>query len=305
MTQNYNQDPIVSGAFAEVEALNGSMSPEQQRLFADRLAGRYGGQTAGEVAVAASFTPSEDDYLLTVAALSDLGIRNTRRAPHTIPELEEIELSPASQSFLSAEAARGDVPELTIHLPLRDRIFGLRAGLRPLLIYFDKKQQRPTYVNKDLWDTYDAADHNRDRGRPGAKMTPVFALNDTTDPRDRNRPANDYNEPGLVYTGMTAEDQRRALAAEKQTAAGGVNIRALGVSEYIVLDAKRRITGNPPLDSFTRTHTRFVQFLGKEIGKDGHVVVPDANSPYTALSLGASCADVSEDNIGARRALEV
>jgi hypothetical protein len=280
---------IEAGLDAQIWLLN----PDEQQLLGERLAGRFGWRTAGDLAVAEStiFTLERDDYDLTVAALGDLGIKDTRKQKR-IPEFEEVAAAfgPVA-TYLGEHVGRGDQPELTFHVPLAGRY-----DLYKLIENFDRRQEYDTSIWRALWDTFSNNDHNH--GEPN--LSAGILLNDTTDPADRTRPANGYDEAGLVYVSQTVPQQRNSLKAEQEGEANqeGVDLNAADVTEYVVAQAKRRQAGRPLLDR--PTVTRFPQYPDKNI--DGYTVVPDARvGDRDQLYLGGSDVDDGWDNNGVRR----
>jgi hypothetical protein len=259
-------DPI-SLVEAGIEAQLGLLDFDQQQELGNRLANRFGWKMAGDLAVAETAITvfDRDDYDLTVTALSDLGVKGTKRRP--VPEFEEVQakISPALAVYLQNHVRNGGKPELTMHVPL-----GLNGfDLKKLIANFDKKQEYSTYIWEDLWDQYGEGQHNS----PRTLLDAAMLLNDTTDPENRAQPANSYDEAGLVHVSKTVPEQRASLDQEKQEAVkSGVELNPISISQYIVTQAKRRQAGLPLLDK--PTYTRFVQYPEQVL--DGSSCVPNA-----------------------------
>ena len=290
-------DMVQAGFEAQIDHLN---TGEQQAL-GERLAGRFGWRAAGDLAVAEStvFTLDRDDYDLTVTALGDLGVKNTRKNK-LIPDFEEVAaaFSPSTATYLGEHVARGDQPELTFHVPVAQR--GAQS-LTARISKFDEKQQYSTYTWDALLGAYSSTDHNV--ARPKSGLTAGVLLNDTTKPKDREQPANEYNEAGLVHANHTVPEQRAAIEREQDAAKeAGVELNPANITEYLVTQAKRRQAGLPLLDK--PTVTRFVQYPDKNI--DGHSVVPSAYVDGGGrLRLGGAYVDVAWDHRGVRRVVRV
>ena len=265
---------------AGLDAQLGLLSMDEQTALGERLAGRFGWRAAGDLAVAEStvFTLDRDDYDLTVTALGDLGVKNTRKQ-QPIPEFEEVaEAVKPVASYLGGHVERGDQPELTFHIPVAkhsDRT----NGLYKLIKGFDKGQEYDTSIWSELWDRLGNNHLKRYSSETNPKAS--ILLNDTTDPADRTRPANGYGEAGLVYISQTVPEQKKSLNTEQDEEANkdGVhlNLEFADITEYLVTQAKRSQAGLPLLDK--PTVTRFPQYT--EPGKDGFdlggdVCVPDA-----------------------------
>jgi hypothetical protein len=255
---------IEAGLEAQIDYLN----EEERQALGERLAGRFGWQTAGSLVVAqtAEFTLARDDYDLTVTALGDLGVKNTRKNKK-IPEFDEVAaaFSPATATYLGEHVERGDQPELTFHVPL-----AARYDMYKVVENFDRGQQYDTSIWRALWDNFSNNDHNQGE----TNLSAAVLLNDTTKPKDREQPANEYNEAGLVHANHTVPEQRSAIKREQGAAkAAGVELNPISVTQYLVTQAKRRQAGQPLLDR--PTVTRFVQYPDKNIG--GIVCVPNAD----------------------------
>ena len=280
---------------AGIDAQLGLLGVDEQQVLGERLAGRFGWQAAGSLVVAqtAEFSLDRNDFDLTVAALSDLGVKSTKKQP--IPEFEEVVagVKPVV-TYLGEHVGRGDQPELTFRVPLAGRYNFVK-----LIDYFDMGQEYDTAIWHALWDRLTSADHNHGV----TDLSAAVMLNDTTDPADRTRPANGYNEAGLVYVNQTVPQQRTSLETEQGEAAkSGVQLDPAGITEYVVVQAKRRLAGRPLLDK--PTVTRFPQYPDKKIG--GDVVVPDAYvDDYDRLYLDGSYVGYGWDRAGVRREVRV
>jgi hypothetical protein len=280
---------------AGLDAQMGLLSLEEQEQLGNRLAGRFGWRQVGDLAVAEStlFAIDRDDYDLTLAAVSDLGFKPTKQ--HQLREFDELALTKEDGAYLGEHAARGDIPELTFHLPLGIRSFDLDR----LIVNFDAKQTYETAVWKDLWSQYGKADHNQSR----PSVDTGVLLNDTTKPKDRSQPANNYDEAGLVHTKHTVAEQRAAIIREQTEASQtGVELNPVSLTQYMVVQAKRRQAGLPLLDK--STFTRFVQYPEK--GIDGRSCVPDASVGSDGrLLLYGTDVGRSWDRGGVRRVVRV
>lgn len=249
----------------------------------------------------AEFIPSEDDYALTVASLNQLGIQGTTRQP--IPEYGELKeaLDVATSRYLSEQAARGDQPELTFNVPIgRDRsLTKFLAGLG---------------MKRTIWnEIWLDRNHNHDMSR--SKLTPVYRLNDTTDPRNRSSKANEHDEAGLVYTGQYASHQHRLMKDESAAAAcAGVRMRPDTISQYIVALNKRRLAGLtdwPLLDEWTATCFPQYSKVRLQTGRYERAYIPqvsvskDRDNGDTTLILGGLRTDSHYGRRGVRRGVVV
>jgi len=286
---------------ASLDAQIGMLSPDEQQALGERLAGRFGWKAAGDLVVAEStvFTLDKDDYDLTVAALGDLGVKNTRKEQQ-IPEFEEVAdaISSATATYLGEHVERGDQPELTFHILVAQR--GPQS-LAARIGKFDEKQPHATYIWNDLLGAYSAYDHKI--ARPKRGLTAGVLLNDTTKPKDREQPANAYNEAGLVHANHTVSEQRAAIECEQHAAKEtSVELNPINITEYLVTQAKRRQAGRPLLD--TQTVTRFTQYPDRDIG--GYVYVPNADVLDDGqLDLDGSDVVLAWDRVGVRRVVRV
>jgi hypothetical protein len=288
---------IEAGLEAQIDYLN----TEEQQVLGERLAGRFGWQTVGSLAVPTTveFSLAKDDYDLTVTALGDLGVKNSRKN-QLIPDFEEVAaaFSPSTATYLGEHVERGDQPELTFHIPVAQR--GPHS-LSAKIGKFDEKQPYATYTWGDLLDSYSSTDHNI--ARPKSGLTAGVLLNDTTKPKDREQPANEYNEAGLVHANHTVPEQRAAIEREQDAAKdAGVELSPANITEYLVTQAKRRQAGLPLLDK--RTVTRFTQYPDKNI--DGNSLVPDADVlDRGRLGLRGSRVGIAWAGDGVRRVVRV
>jgi hypothetical protein len=106
-----------------------------------------------------------------------------------------------------------------------------------------------------------------------------------------------------VHANHSVAEQRVALIGKKQSADQlGIDLSAMSISQYVVLQAKRRQAGLPFLDE--QTITRFVQY--PERNTIGEVCVPIASiSGDRRLYLGGAEVDSVCLNSGIRRVLRV
>jgi hypothetical protein len=247
----------------------------------------------------AEFVFIEDDYRLTVAALGDLGIQSTRQQP--IPEFEELTTvlgaRPAIIQYLSEHASRGYYPELTFHvLPPAPFNFS------PLVRHFDARQGpelRTRGMGDSVWYAFDL-----DRSVEAPGLSAAVLLNDRTDPNDHSRAANDFNEAGLVYVNQTVWEHRASLASEARAAAeaGGVELNATTFSQYLVVQAKRRLAGRPFLGTDLLA-TRFSQLPEKSF--DTGTFVPSVITFGKQLDLNVSYLGAANRRVGVRRAVKL
>jgi hypothetical protein len=248
------------------------------------------------MAAGAEFALIEDDYNLTVAALGELGVESTADQP--IPDFEELTAVLADQpglgGYLGGHATRGFYPELTFHVIPEGPLH-----LSPLVGRFDEGQEQQSYVWADLWHAFDF-----DPEQP-PELSAAVMLNDSKDPVDHDRPANDDGEPGLVHTRQTVLEQRASLAAEAQAAAeaGEVWLDPMSFSQYLVAQAKRRLADRPFLDASHLTATRFSQLPGRNIG--GTDFVLDALVFDKLLYLHGSTLEAANPKVGVRRAAKL
>lgn len=107
---------------------------------------------------------------------------------------------------------------------------------------------------------------------------------------------NDYDEPGLYFTGQAADKQRKNAAKRvtELTNAGELDASVLDPAGWLALNAIRRYEGKPLLDR--QTFTRFVQMEQKTA--DGGSWLPDAYSRGGQLRLSGSVGRaVSDDGV--------
>lgn len=285
---------------ASLDSQIGLLDVDQQRELADRLTNRFAWERATNLAVAetVSFKFSDDDYDLTIEALKDLGINRNLVAKYE--SLNE-SLNSDTLSYLGRQLVQGYNPELTFYLPFRKEL-----GLKKLLAKFDTKgtkRQRPSYIWEDLWESYETYQHKFGTDIDTEPIA-AFALNNSTSPISPTDPANRYSEAGLVYTDKNVVEQQEYLRKE-QTAAKqlGVDLESMTVSQYIVLQAKRRQAGLPLLDR--STFTCFIQYPNRIINDVSCVPGARVSSGDDRLRLGGAAVDHARERTGIRRVVRI
>ena len=191
-----------------------------------------------------------------IDALNTLGI--TKNLGVQIPSLSQVLdlYTPEVRDFLGARAERDIQDQLVIAPQLSVHEGGL--SLQGLVSRFDKGQQASgaTFVNHYPWlvpasaredSGYSYLDHNS--AYDSAWQIGVI-LGDIEDPREPGKPASPVadSEPGLVYAGMSFEDQKKALECEAEVAAVS-SITPITVSQMVTLHALARATGTTRPDN--------------------------------------------------------
>jgi len=252
-------------------------------------------EPAPSEAVAATRTWAADQYTETCAALGQLGFEQ-RQLAH-MPSLEQVQtaLEPHA-AYLQAETQS---PEL---------LFGYATavvGLRGLIRRFDGRHADPTaqetFLWAPLWDQYD--DHSPEHD--GSHQAPIWlavGLNDTLNPLDFRQPANEFEEPGLVYTNMTAAQQVKALAWEQASnAKADRHLLPITIGQYLVQAAKRRERGDLPMDY--RTATRLPHYTPKRVSQ--RVEYQPAVSTSFGLTGSGHAGSDAKQSEGIRRVLDL
>ncbi|MEO7363901.1 MAG: hypothetical protein ABIV43_00120 [Candidatus Saccharimonadales bacterium] len=242
-----------------------------------------------------------DQYELSVAALGELGFTEA----DGIPAFQQVTagLGENNAVWLNDRKASGDQDELVI-VPNIESIGLMGTSRKPGLIpRFDRKQSKndKTYVYNPLWDKSKDKDPIHDNFLNEQFGTAVL-LGDVTNPRDHNKPANDYQEPGLVFTSMKVPAQRDALKTEAaEHAAQGRQLRNATIGQIVLVNAQRRLQGKPFLD--TQTYTRLTHY--PDVKLDGDACVPDVGANDRQLGLFGSNVQDGWGSSGVRRALRI
>jgi hypothetical protein len=214
-------------------------------------------------------------------------------------------ISPQDAWLLSERMAAGCQDELVI--TPRVRAAGLKGSwyLPGLITRFDEKQDsnQKTYVSPP-WDQFGDEELPHDYGLPKATVfSAAVLINDNTDPRDVRMAANDYDEAGLVYTDMDAEHQWRGALGAERALHHLARRRIFGVSigQIIMVNAQRRLAGEPLLDERMRTVTRLPHYPARTVA--GSEMLPAVRSDEGRLMLVGTEKGMRQDNIGVRRTL--
>ncbi len=227
------------------------------------------------------FEIDQDDFNHTIAAIRDLGLRSTAR--HLILEYEQAAtvLDSRTKHHIGTLARNGN-PELVSNLPLIKTY-----GLKDLRGRFDRKQRYRTLVDEELWDQYGNYDLNN--GMPKPKLGVV--INEYADPYNiYSKSINGFDEQGLVGVGKTVRE-----FSTHGLRMGIDHVSTLNVSQYIVLQAKRRLAGEPPLDLHTKT--AFPQLFYSIRDRRAAPIIGWSRD---RLELGSMSADYSGPDIGIR-----
>ena len=234
-----------------------------------------------------------EQYAETCAALGQLGFEK-RQLAH-MPALEQVQaaLEPHA-TYLQAES--------------HELLFGYATamvGLRGLMRRFDgpraQANSSATYVWERLWSQYDDRSPEHDADCP-APVWLAVGLNDTVSPIDLRQPANEFDEPGLVYADMSAAQQARALAWEQAThAKAGRQLRPVTIGQYLVQAAKRRERGDLPMDQHTAT--RLPHYTPEWIGWQVEYQ-PMVSTAFGLTGSGHAGSDAKK-NEGIRRVLDL
>ena len=290
-------DAELAGLHTRTGELIAARSALTQQLGANGLA------AAGVELGSRLKTWANDEYALNIAALGELGF-DKKTIETDVPAYEQVR-----DGLYTLGGHLGDrrtlraVDELVIAPSLQG--IGLKGTTRKpgLIPRFDKKQNGvDTVVWSDLWGQFADKDPLHDNGTNEAFPVAVL-LDDTQDPRPgTSKKANAYDEVGLVYTGMTVEKQREALAHDTTMhKVVGRELRSATIAQIVVANAKRRLECKPFLDQ--RTFTRLTHYPDKVV--DGVAYVPFVNSRDSRLGLDGSDVDYGWVSYGVRRVLGV
>ncbi|MEK7594445.1 MAG: hypothetical protein AAB436_02300 [Patescibacteria group bacterium] len=243
--------------------------------------------TSSEQTEPPNFVIDSHEYELTVAAAKDLGLRSTAEYLIRNPESVESAIISPIKNYLGKIAGRDKPqPELTIHLPFTETY-----TINDLVGHFNRRQRYNTVVDEELWKGYHKGSYN------GRLIRPVLGIviNETKDPAGNyNDMVNGYEEIGLTGMGKTPDLQRNLASNHDR-----VKIDLISVSQYILLQAKRRIAGLPPLDEFTETC--FPQLMGYR-GQDAFA--PTIGWKYDRLELRSIEAKYAGADVGVRKVID-
>jgi len=246
----------------------------------------------------------DEQYEVSITALGELGF-DKRTLETEFPNLEQIKsgITDASVTWLNSQRASNGMHRRLVIAP-RIQDVGLVGTVHEagIITRFDKKQDAETELAQDLWDIFDDRDPVHDNGAT-EKWAATVLLGDTVDPRDSSKPANSYDEPGLVFTGLTVAEQRTELATEATThKTTGRLLVSASIAQIVVANAQRRVEGLPLLDQ--RTFTRLTHY--PDVPVDGSPYVTGVYSRGRLLGLSGSFSDINTwDYSGVRRALRI
>ncbi len=242
-----------------------------------------------------------DQYELSVAALGELGFGEA----DGIPPLEQITagLGATNAEWLNERKDSGDQDELVI-TPKIASIGLIGTSRKPGLIpRFDRKQPKTdeTYVFNAIWDKIIDKDPAHDNGGT-EKFGAAVLLGDVSDPSNCAKPANSYDEAGLVYVNMRVPEQRDALKREAANQlCKGRELKGATIAQIVLVNAQRRLQGKQFLD--TRNFNRLTHY--PDINLDGAAYVPNVAADVRQLGLDGSNVQYDWGSIGVRRALRV
>lgn len=229
-------------------------------------------------------------YSKALRALSELGLTQVDDAP--VPSLDAVScrFTTETLAWLNERSQFGVHDELVVAPSMG------QLSLQQFIKRFDRKQSSSTTIWQELWQPYTDVVHNN-----GAKGWQVaILLNDIRDPRNDKQPINRYGEPGLAYTGLTLKDQQKAMRREsRKLAKQGLPILEANLSQLVMINAQRRISGQPQLDE--RTFTRLIHYPTQKI--DNFEWVPAMNWLRGRLRLFGSEANLGWSRFGVRRVL--
>jgi hypothetical protein len=143
-----------------------------------------------------------------------------------------------------------------------------------------------TYICKALWDQYSCDELNQGQT---ADLSPQAILLEAN---------NDFDEPGLYFTGQNLTTQRNNLKAAQETYAkesSTTRLHSQGVASYIIRQGTKQVRGEQPVDF--STFTRFVELDNKTA--DGDSCVLNSLWGDSRLCLGGSIGSANS-NGGAR-----
>ncbi len=226
---------------------------------------------SGGLRTAEAAYPSREDYDLALHVLGRLGMTDAEL--ELLPDRSTLvqSLSPVAYSRLIGPQGENQPPELTMGITLSDNF-----SLYDLLARYDEHYNtdtdhrfRGSFIHKKLWDHYGPEDHNQ-ASHPGHF---ALLLNDFPEVKERKNaesPGTTKVDPaakvGLSGLYMNPTQQRDAVREEAVLdSIDGVSLRPLSVTQYIVLQAKRREAGQPPLDH-AAAQTVFSQYRAITVG---------------------------------------
>jgi hypothetical protein len=174
----------------------------------------------------------------SVLGLYDLGFRPRDGIP-TFAQVEGAVAPIAAR--LDGRRGEGDVAELVIAPSVQD--IGLIGTPRDpgLLQLFDRGQDagKGTYVWRGCWGKFGDKAPVHDNGVT-ARFSVAVLLGDVIDPLDPSKPANAYDQPGLVYPNTVVASQRSAIAKEARQVEDGLEPAAARISTIVLANASRR-----------------------------------------------------------------
>lgn len=204
--------------------------------------------------------------------------------PATYNTDDAVELAVATYQDLGfiADASKAqetfgqEIADLTAKLPesLADQPYDMvivpRLGLLTmgdLVERYDEltsqKGNPRTNIWEPLWDKY--SDKELNQGQTEAIEAKAVLLGGE----------NDYDEPGLYFTGQTLKEQRKSLKEAQKTHEGDASeLDSLSVAGYMIRNAMQLERGEQLMDR--PTYTRFIGLDSKRV--DGGSYVPDAGS---------------------------
>jgi hypothetical protein len=189
-----------------------------------------------------------DQYELMLMALGSLGFGEK----DGIPAYEQVcdAVSPDTAVWLNERQEAGDQDRLVI-APSLQAVGLVGSKQEPGLVRrYNRGQSDPFYriwVWGQLWRQFGDKAAVHDNG-VNELFSVAVLLGDKTDPQKPAQPANDLNEPGLVYTRLSSDGQKITLDAEiEQQARAGRQLMAATIGQLIVVSTADRETGLPAL----------------------------------------------------------
>ncbi|HJQ08309.1 MAG TPA: hypothetical protein VJ836_02370 [Candidatus Saccharimonadales bacterium] len=241
-------------------------------------------------------TNLQEQYHYAVRTLSALDITTNYGTP--VPDMAVIRhaINPAKMGWLEYRRSQGLRDELVI----APRVGHAALSVADLAQRADSDAVVHEYPWGHTVDPYYNNDHN---GIFEGSWQVGFMLGDVQDPLC-DKPANEWKEPGLVYTDTDLLAQQIAIRREcgllGNALPGGV--RPITPSLYIMLHALRRVRNLPIPDQ--ETFTRFTQYRTvRLVGMNQWL--PSAFTRNDHLVLGATTPNGKSDRNGTRRVLPV
>ena len=205
-------------------------------------------------------------------------------------------------------------PTLTIRPRLDDRALNHRHPSTPksLIAAFNEQGYDDAVVHEGLLRAYGVDDHNSTGDfapLPSRSYVAQLQLHDRRNPLNTDMPANSYDIPGLVYTGLNVASQRAALRRERSLYRDR-NVVLPTIIDLVLMHTVHRQMGIGE-ELLTLHDTNLIQYPGLSV-KGSVDVVPCLSVNSEQLELhGVPVEDVCEPQVaighirsgGIRRAL--